>query len=56
MLSPPPHKSVIGTTAGSGSQMVFAYDATRDTMVVGQPASNIVSLFKADLLFANGFK
>lgn len=48
--------SVIGTTAGGGPAMVFAYDATRDTLVVGQPASNIVSVFKADLLFANGFQ
>jgi hypothetical protein len=48
--------SVRGTTANGGTGMVFAYDATRDQLVVGQPASNIVSLFKADLLFVNGFE
>ena len=47
--------SVRGTTAGGGSSLVLAYDAMRDQLVVGQPASNIVSLFKADQLFANGF-
>ena len=50
------YNSVIGTIAGGGAQMVFAYDATRDTLVVGRPADNIVSLFKADLLFKNGFE
>ena len=48
--------SVRGTTAGGGSSLVLAYDATRDQLVVGQPASNIVSLFKADQLFASGFE
>ena len=48
--------SVEGAAAAGGQAMVFAYDAARDTLVVGQPASNIVSLFKADLLFTNGFE
>jgi hypothetical protein len=48
--------SVIGTTAGGGQSMVFDYDPTHDTLVVGQPASNVVSLFKSDLLFASGFE
>lgn len=50
------YNSVIGTVADAGPQLVYAYDATRDTLVVGQPAANIVSLFKADLLFINGFE
>ena len=48
--------SVIGTIAGGGPQMVFDYDAIRDTLVVGQPAANIVSLLKGDELFGNGFE
>ena len=48
--------SVIGTSSGVGLTMVFDYDPAYDTLVVGQPASNLVSLFKADLLFANGFQ
>ncbi|HEY6940808.1 hypothetical protein [Dokdonella sp.] len=47
--------SVRGTVVASGTSLVFAYDGTRDTLVVGQPAANIVSLFKANLLFENGF-
>ena len=47
--------SVLGTVQDGGYKMVFDYDATRDTLVVGQPAANIVSLFKADLLFVEGF-
>jgi hypothetical protein len=47
--------SVRGTASGGGASMVFAYDVARDTLVVGQPAANIVSLFRADLLFTAGF-
>ena len=47
--------SVRGTVASAGDFMAVAYDVTRDTLVVGQSAANIVSLFKADLLFTNGF-
>jgi hypothetical protein len=36
--------------------MAFAYDAAHDQLVVGQPASNDVSLFKADQLFACDFE
>jgi hypothetical protein len=36
--------------------MVFAYDSTRDQLVVGQRWSNTVSLFKANQLFACGFE
>jgi len=50
-----PANSVLGTVAAAGAGLVFAYDATRDTLVVGQPAANVVSLFRADLLFTAGF-
>jgi hypothetical protein len=36
--------------------MSYAYDNARDTVVVGQALSNIVSIFKSDLLFKNGFQ
>jgi hypothetical protein len=50
--------SVRGTVAGGGSSMVFAYDPAREQLVVGRPASNIVSLFRlsSDLIFKNGFE
>jgi len=48
--------SVRGTAANGGTNMVFSYDAAHDQLVVGQPASNLVSLFKADLIFSCGFQ
>ena len=48
--------SVIGTTAGGGPTMVFDYDPAHDVLVVGESAGNIVVLFKADLLFKDGFQ
>lgn len=48
--------SVIGTVAEGGPSMTFAYDATRDQLIVGQPAGNLVSLFRTDSLFASGFE
>ena len=48
--------SVLGMVPGGGSQLVFGYDDARDTLVVGQPAANKISLFKADLLFTFGFE
>jgi len=50
------NNSVIGTVAGGGETMVFDYDPGHDTLVVGQPAANMVSVFKADLLYKNGFE
>lgn len=47
--------SVIGLVASGGSVMRFDYDATRDQLVVGRPNENIVTLFKADLLFRGTF-
>ena len=51
-----PGNSVIGTIAGGGTSMTFDYDPIRDTLIVGRPSDNTVSLFKADLLFADGFQ
>ncbi|MEZ5460661.1 hypothetical protein [Dokdonella sp.] len=48
--------SVRGSEAHRGNSLVSAYDASRDTLIVGQPAANLVSLFKTDLLFKSGFE
>jgi hypothetical protein len=48
--------SIRGTIAGVGQKMWGDYDNARDTLIMGQPAANIVSLFKADLLFLSGFE
>ena len=48
--------SVIGGgTSGSGRDMNFDYDNARDLLVVGRPDENIVSLFRIDEIFRNGF-
>lgn len=54
-----PDNSVLGTAPSGGSSMVFAYDALRAQLIVGRPASNIVSLYRSDTtntLFTNGFE
>jgi len=48
--------SVLGTTAEGGAHMVFDYDASRDQLVVGRPLDNIVTIFRLDALFQNGFE
>ena len=48
--------SVRGTVTSAGHTMTGDYDDARDTLIVGQPAANIVSLLKADLLFLSGFE
>ena len=48
--------SVLGTTAGGGASMTYAYDPTRQELIVGRPASNIVSLFTMDQIFADDFE
>jgi hypothetical protein len=50
--------SVRGTVASGGPSMRFGYDVSREQLVVGRPASNIVSLFtlSSDLIFTNGFE
>jgi hypothetical protein len=50
------YNSVFGGVAGSGSSMVFGYDALHDQLVVGRPTENIVTLFKADEIFESGFE
>lgn len=40
-----PTNSVIGTAPNGGTTMNYAYDAPHDRLVVGRPASNIVTLF-----------
>ena len=55
-----PANSVIGDVASGGLLMTYAYDEPRARLVVGQPASNIVSIFtygaSNDVIFANGFE
>ena len=52
--------SVIGDVASGGLRMTYAYDEPRSRLVVGQPASNLVSIFTYgvpnDVIFANGFE
>ena len=52
--------SVIGDVASGGLLMTYAYDEPRARLVVGQPASNLVSIFTYgvpnDVIFANGFE
>jgi len=47
---------VLGTTAFDGTNLSYDYDATKDLLVVGQPAGNVVSLFNSDSIFKNGFE
>jgi hypothetical protein len=51
-----PANSVLGTTQFGGTEMSYDYDATHDLLIVGQPVSNVVSLFEADSIFKNGFE
>lgn len=48
--------SVIGVAPAAGATLVFAHDSVHDVLVVGQPAANQVTLFKADQLFRGGFE
>ncbi len=38
--------SVLGTAAGGGGAVIFAYDASHQQLIVGRPADNLVTLFK----------
>jgi Repeat of unknown function (DUF5650) len=51
-----PWNSVIGMKAYAGSELVTAYDASRQRLVVGRPQENIVSLFTMDQIFADNFE
>jgi hypothetical protein len=50
--------SVIGTAVNGGTSMTSDYQANGDRLIVGRPASNIVTLFQLsdDSIFANGFE
>jgi hypothetical protein len=47
--------SIPGLVAGAGNTLVYAYDPARTQLIVGQPASNIVSLRNVGLL-RDGFE
>lgn len=47
--------SILGNVAGQGSSMVVGFNATASVLVVGQPASNLVTLIN-DILLRNGFE
>jgi hypothetical protein len=47
---------VLGQAANGGADLVFDYDATRDHLVVGQPAINTLSIFDGDFIFGAGFE
>ncbi len=47
--------TVPGTVVDAGVTMVFAYDSARGQLVVGRPASNVVSLL-GNLLLRDGFE
>lgn len=49
------YNSVVGTAPAGGVRMRYAYDASRDRLVVGRPADNIVTLFTRDQIFADSF-
>lgn len=51
-----PWNSVRGTAAGGSQNQTYAYDAARQRLIVGQSASNIVSLFSMDQIFASDFQ
>jgi hypothetical protein len=47
---------VLGTVPTPNAAMVYSYDNSREQLVVGRPASNIVSLFsRGSVIFRNGF-
>ena len=48
--------SVLGTAANAGSSMSYGYDPVRLKLIVGRPASNIVSVFTMDQIFAGDFE
>lgn len=50
------YNSVEGAAADGGIRMRYAYDVSRDRLVVGRPADNVVSLFTRDRIFADSFR
>jgi hypothetical protein len=51
-----PGNNVFGTISGKGYSMVYDYDPTRLVLLVGRPASNIVTLLFTDQIFGAGFE
>lgn len=51
-----PASTVFGTIPAQGSTMIYAYDAAADRLVVGQPASNVVTLLDSDTIFFSNFE
>lgn len=47
--------SILGNVAGQGSSMVVGFNVTASVLVVGQPASNLVTLIN-DILHKDGFE
>ena len=47
---------VIGSVASEGGSLPVDYDAAANRLVVGRPASNIVSVYRDDGLFLDGFE
>jgi hypothetical protein len=48
--------SVVGDVPGEGGSLPLDYDAVAHRLVVGRPASNIVSVYRDDGLFLAGFE
>jgi hypothetical protein len=50
--------SVIGSIPNGGNAMTYAYDASRDVLVVGRPGSNRITIFSVsdDVIFVDGFE
>ncbi|HMM65532.1 MAG TPA: hypothetical protein PKC03_01200 [Dokdonella sp.] len=46
--------SVTGNVADAGQSLKYAYDPLNDTLIVGKPRENIVTLLRVDQLFFNG--
>lgn len=47
--------SVLGGVANGAAQITFGYDASRDHLVVGRPAENLLTIFDGNIVFSNGF-
>ena len=47
--------SVIGEVADEGDRLAFAYEASRDELLVGKPAENVVVRLRIDALFVGRF-
>jgi len=48
--------SVVGGVANGAAQISFGYDASRDHLVVGRPAENLLTIFDGNVVFSDGFE